>query len=114
MALKYVETLLMLFHMFRKYPKKRFIIIADYKKEVMRNYLALFADIKYNIVGVSGTGTCSCVKQVIDLTPDSKPFMLIGSALMLPIDFRLPDGYESDTGEPSDDYVGLFQIFSCR
>ncbi len=31
-ALVPVENLPMLFHLFRKYPDKRFIIIADYKK----------------------------------------------------------------------------------
>ena len=31
-ALVPVENLPMLFHLFRKYPDKRFVIIADYKK----------------------------------------------------------------------------------
>lgn len=35
-ALVSVENLPMLFHLFRKYKDKRFIVIADYKKEVLR------------------------------------------------------------------------------
>ena len=31
-ALVPVENLPMIFHLFRKYPEKKFIIIADYKK----------------------------------------------------------------------------------
>ena len=113
-ALVPVDNLPMLFHLFRKYPDKRFVIIADYKKEVMREYLDVFADVKYNIVDASGTGTCSGVKQAIDLIPDHEPFMLVWSDLVLPEDLRLPDGYEDGTGKPSEDYVGLSQTFSCR
>ena len=45
-ALVPIDNLPMLFHLFRKYPDKRYVIIADYKKEVMREYLASFADVK--------------------------------------------------------------------
>ena len=33
-ALTPVENLPMIFHLFRKYPDKRFVIIADYKMEI--------------------------------------------------------------------------------
>ena len=113
-ALVPIDNLPMLFHLFRKYPDKRYVIIADYKKEVMREYLEVFAEVKYNVVDASGTGTCSGVKQAIGLIPDNEPFMLIWSDLVLPKDLRLPDGYEDDTGVPSEDYVGLSQSFPCR
>ena len=38
-ALVPINNLPMLFHMFRKYPDKRFIIIGDYKYEVLKKYL---------------------------------------------------------------------------
>ena len=83
-ALVPVDNLPMLFHLFRKYPDKRFVIIADYKKEVMRNYLEAFADVKYQIVEASGTGTCAGVKQALDLIPENQSFMLVWSDLILP------------------------------
>ena len=49
-ALVPVNNLPMLFHLFRKYQDKHFIIIADYKKEGMKEYLQVFADVKYQIV----------------------------------------------------------------
>lgn len=113
-ALVPVDNLPMLFHLFRKYPHKRFVIIADHKKEVMREYLEVFAEVKYNIVDAYGTGTCAGVKQAVNLIPENEPFMLIWSDLILPNDFKLPDGYEDDTGEPDKDYVGLSQTFLCR
>lgn len=75
-ALLPVENLPMLFHLFRKYPDRRFIIIADYQKEVLREYLAAFADVKYQIVDAEGTGTCAGIRQALSLIPDRQPFML--------------------------------------
>ncbi len=112
-ALVPVDNLPMLFHLFRKYPDKRFVIIADYKKDVMRKYLAAFAEVKYQIVDADGTGTCSGVKQALDLIPENKPFMLVWSDLILPTDFSLPTEYADDT-VPEKDYVGLSQTFPCR
>ncbi len=117
-ALVPVDNLPMLFHLFRKYPDKRFVIIADYKKDVMHEYLAAFADVKYQIVDASGTGTCAGVKQAIDLIPEHKPFMLVWSDLILPDDLELPDEFRDFTciSEPVviDDYIGLSQTFPCR
>ena len=112
-ALVPVDNLPMLFHLFRKYPEKRFVIIADYKKEVMREYLSAFADGKYQIVDADGTGTCSGVKQAVNLIPEKEPFMLIWSDLILPEEFALPDEYREDS-IPQNDYIGISQTFSCR
>lgn len=113
-ALVPVENLPMLFYLFRKYPDKRFVIIADYKKEVMRQYLDVFADVKYNIVDASGTGTCAGVKQAIKLIPENEPFMLVWSDLILPKGLVLPEGYENGDVIPTKDYVGISQTFPCR
>ena len=112
-ALIPVENLPMLFYLFRKFPDKKFVIIADYKKEVMREYLSSFADVKYQVVDASGTGTCSGVKQAIDLIPEYKSFMLVWSDLVLPDMLELPDEYKIKK-MPEHDYVGLSETFPCR
>lgn len=116
-ALVPVGNLPMLFHLFRKYPDKRFVIIADYKKEVMHEYLEVFAgDVKYQIVDAAGTGTCAGIRRAIDFIPDEEPFMLIWSDLILPADFMLPEEYEENETKtaPQRDYIGVSQTFSCR
>ena len=100
-ALAPVENLPMLFHLFRKYPDAHFVIIADYKDEVLRGYLSSFADVKYLIVKASGTGTCGGVKQSLEIVPENEPFMLIWSDLILPESFSLPDEYCNRTSSPS-------------
>lgn len=105
-ALVPVENLPMLFHLFRKYPQKKYVIIADYHREVLREYLASFAKVKYQVVDAEGTGTCSGIRQAIQLLPDRVPFMLVWSDLILPHDFVLP--------EEGKDYIGISQTFSCR
>lgn len=115
-ALVPVEKLPMIFHLFQKYPKKRFIIIADYKKEVMHEYLEAFADVKYQIVDADGTGTCAGVKQAINLIPEKEPFMLIWSDLILPNGLELPEEYQdsAEAADPREDYIGISQTFPCR
>lgn len=105
-ALVPVENLPMLFHLLRKYPDKRYVIIADYKKEVLREYLECFADVQYQVVDAAGTGTCAGVRKAIELLPAGEPFMLIWSDLILPDSFTLPT-------EPND-YIGISQTFPCR
>ncbi len=112
-ALVPVDNLPMLFHLFRKYPDKRFIIIADYHREVMRRYLEVFADVKYQVVDARGTGTCAGIGQALQLIPNKEPFMLVWSDLILPEQFRLPAEYES-AGMPIENYIGLSQTFPCR
>ena len=105
-ALVPVENLPMLFHLFRKFPDKRYIIIADYKKEVLREYLESFSEVQYQVIDAIGTGTCAGVKQATCLVPSGEPFMFIWSDLILPNEFELP--------EEADDYIGLSQTFPCR
>ncbi len=112
-ALVPIDNLPMLFYLFQKYPNKRYVIIADYKKEVMREYLSAFADVKYQIVDAVGTGTCAGVRQAISLIPDHKPFMLVWSDLILSENLELPEEYENGD-DVEFDYVGISQTFSCR
>lgn len=104
-ALVPVENLPMLFHLFRKYPDKSFVVIADYQKEALRGYLSCFADVKYQVVDADGTGTCAGLRQAMALLPDA-PFMLIWSDLILPRGFELP--------AREGDYLGVSQTFPCR
>lgn len=113
-ALVPVENLPMIFHLFRKYPDKRFVIISDYHKKVLREYLACFAKVKYQIVEAPGTGTCSGIGQALELIPGKKPFMLVWSDLILSKDLKLPDGYEEKNGTPQQDYIGISETFPCR
>lgn len=112
-ALVPVENLPMLFHLFRKYPDKRFIIIADYRKEVLHEYLSAFADVKYQVVDAAGSGTCAGIKQAVGRIPQKQPFMLVWSDLILPKDFRLPEEYEKEDA-PQNDYIGISATFPCR
>ena len=112
-ALVPVENLPMLFHLFRKYPDKRFVIVSDYHKEVLHEYLSAFADVTYQVVDAEGTGTCAGIKQAVDKIPANQPFMLVWSDLILPKNFKLPEEYE-DENPPQNDYIGISATFPCR
>lgn len=106
-ALVPVNNLPMLFHLFRKYPDKKFIVIADYKADVMKKYLAAFAKVEYIVVDGRGKkGTCGGMREAFGLLPADEPFLLIWSDLILPPEFTLP----AEAGN----YVGLSKDFPCR
>ncbi|MCR5609673.1 MAG: phosphotransferase [Lachnospiraceae bacterium] len=125
-AMTSIENLPMIFHLFRKYPDKRFIIIADYKDEVLSEYLKAFADVKYLIIKAQGKGTCSGIKQSLELIPNEEPFMLIWSDLILQDNFKMPNEYSNDLNVKNSyacmnddekiigDYIGLSKTFPCR
>lgn len=113
-ALVAVENLPMIFHLFRKYPDKRFIIIADYKKDVLKSYLSSFSEVKYQVVEAEGTGTCSGIRQAMGLLPEKEPFMLIWADLILPESFVLPGSYMDEGGGSQEDYLGISSTFPCR
>ena len=106
-ALVPVNNLPMLFHLFRKYPDKKFIVIVDYKADVMKKYLAAFAKVEYIVVDGRGKkGTCGGMREAFSLLPERGPFLLIWSDLILPPEFALP----AEAGN----YVGLSKDFPCR
>ena len=113
-ALVPINNLPMLFYLFQKYPDKKFIIIADYKKNVLRKYLEVFAKVNYQVIDACGTGTCAGIRQAIKLIPDEQATLLIWSDLILPEKMRLPDEYLCDDIIPKSNYIGISKTFQCR
>lgn len=106
-ALVSINNKPMMFHLFDKYPDKKFIIIGDYKFDVLQKYLASFAKVDYLLVDARGdVGTCAGLQGAIDLIPDNKEFMLIWSDLILPEDYSIPDKKAN--------YIGISTDFPCR
>lgn len=106
-ALVPVNNLPMLFHLFRKFPDKKFIIIGDYKYDVLTRYLKEFAEVDYTTVCASGhTGTCSGMAEALSHIPEGERFMLIWCDLILPPEYEIP---ESDRNT-----IGISKDFPCR
>jgi len=106
-ALVPVQNLPMLFHLFRKYPDKKFIVIGDYQYTVLERYLEAFAEVTYQMVSGQGfTGTCAGLRSALEYIPKGEPFALIWSDLVLPDTFELPQA----TGN----YIGIAKDFPCR
>lgn len=106
-ALVPIQNLPMLFHLFRKYPEKKYVIIGDYKYDVLKRYLEAFADVDYQIVDAGGRqGTCSGLRDACSYIPSGEPFMLIWCDLILPKTYKMP------TDEAN--YIGISKDFICR
>ena len=106
-ALLPVDNLPMLFHLFRKFPDKQFIVIGDYKFDVLQKYLEAFADVRYSLVcGTGHTGTCAGLRDALQQVPSGESFMLIWCDLILPPDYAFPD--------TADNVIGISKDFTCR
>lgn len=106
-ALVPVNNLPMLFHLFKMFPDKKFVVIGDYKYDVLEQYLVAFAEVDYQLVSGAGfRGTCAGLSTALDCVPENTPFMLIWSDLVLPKIFRLP--------EKAGNYIGVAKDFPCR
>lgn len=106
-ALVPIDNLPMIFHLFKKYPEKKFIVIGDYKYQVLEKYLNAFAIIDYELVcGTGYTGTCSGLKKAISYIPDNERFMLIWCDLVLPNNYEIPT--------TNNNVIGISKDFACR
>ena len=97
----------MIFHLFEKYKSSEFIIIGDYKYEVLEKYLLNFAqNINYKLIKAAGTGNVCGIKQALKYINEDENFMLVWSDLILSDDFKpekLPQG----------NYIGILEGQKC-
>ena len=106
-ALVPVNNLPMIFHLFRKYPDKKYIIIGDYKYDVLERYMREFAEVDYKMVCGSGhQGTCAGISDAISYIPEHERFMLIWCDLVLPDEYEIPFC--------DNNIIGISKDFSCR
>lgn len=101
-----VNNLPMIFHLMKKFNEKKFIIIADYKHEVIEKYCEVFSPADYFIINAKEKGTCAGIKQALDIIPQEEPFMIIWSDLVVGSKFELPTLYEN--------MIGISENFQCR
>lgn len=107
-ALVPVNNLPMIFHLFKKFPDKKFLIIGDYKFDVLKRYLHSFTPppLDYTLIKAEGKGTCAGMSDALSRIPDNEPFLLIWCDLILADEHELPDTDKN--------VVGISQGFSCR
>lgn len=97
-----------LFHTFDNFKNAKFIIIADYKRDVLKKYLNIFAkDIDYQIVTSEEKGTCAGINKALKLIPQKEPFIITWSDLLF-------TGKPFTTKISNNNYIGLSQKFTCR
>lgn len=101
-----VYNLPIIFHLFRLFPKKHFIIIGDYLFDVLEKYLSIFADVDYRCIKAEKTGTCAGLSDAIKAVPDGEPFMLTWSDLVFHPNF--------DASSVVGNTIGLSTTFECR
>lgn len=97
-----------LFHLFSIFKNAKFIIISDYKSDVLEIYLKKYANnVNYQIIKTNNSGTCSGIKQALTKIPKNNPFILMWSDLLfLDIPFKKI--------KINTNIIGLSGNFVCR
>lgn len=94
-ALISVQNKPILFHLFDAFPDAEFIVIGDYKYDVLDKYLNTFAKNRSCIlIKAKGKGNAAGLKEACSYLPESSPFIIIWSDLILPKDFSIPQNFE--------------------
>ena len=81
-ALVSVKNLPIIFHLFRKFSNKKFIIVSDYKSEVLERYLRTFGKVEYLLVNTSKKGNAAGITDALRFLPEHTPFMLVWSDIL--------------------------------
>lgn len=93
----------------KQYPEATFLIIADYKKEVLKKYLSVYSSSKYEVIETDEQGTCAGISQAISRIPAGKPLAIFWCDLF----------FENEIIPPSlklyaNNYIGISKSFPCR
>ncbi len=84
-----------LFHLFDLFKDDEFIVIGDYKFEIMDSYLSTFAKNKrYILLKAKGKGNAAGIKEALRFVPDNETVLLIWSDLILPENFKINPNVE--------------------
>lgn len=101
-----VNNLPIIFYMFQKYPDKKFVIIGDYKFDVLKKYLHAYAKVQYLLIQTNGKGNNAGIKEALSYIPDNEPLMLLWSDLILSKEFQLQNLVLGN-------YIGISENFKC-
>jgi len=103
-----VNNLPIIFYLFNKFPDKEFYIIADYKIDVLKKYLGIFAkEYKYKIIKAQNEGTVSGICDALEYFSENE------NVLILWCDLILDEKIEFNK-EINDNYIGISKKFECR
>lgn len=97
----------MIFHLFDKYPTSSFVIIGDYKYDVLERYLSTFAkQVNYTLVHAQGQGNICGIEEALRYVKPDEKLLLVWSDLILGDDFK-PELL------PAGNYVGILEGSRC-
>lgn len=98
-----------LFHLFSVFKNSKFIIIGDYKSNILEKYLKKYAkNIDYQLIKSDNLGTCAGINQSLNKIPENKAFILTWSDLLF-LGNPIPDKIKINRN-----FIGLSGNFACR
>ena len=107
-ALVSINNLPMIMHLFKLFKNDEFLIIGDYKFDVLKTYLQTFAtEYNYKIIKANNDGTSAGIKDCLNFIQDNEPFIISWCDLIMSENFKLPN-------DLSKNYIGISKEYECR
>ncbi len=107
-ALVPVENRPLLWHVFSRLPKRKYIIIGDYKYDVLQKYLSVFCEEEIILVRTEEKGNASGIKEALRFIPEGEAFLLTWCDIYLPGNME-----EYISPLPRGNYVATTNDFEC-
>ena len=101
-----VHNVPMIIRLFNKFSDSEFIVITDYKRDVLKSYLQTFATVDYKIVESSEKGNIAGIADAAESSERN------GSALLIWSDLVLSDEFDPSSLQ-NGSYVGISETFEC-
>jgi GTP:adenosylcobinamide-phosphate guanylyltransferase/aminoglycoside phosphotransferase len=96
-----------LYHFFNRFPSSKFLIIGDYRYEVLRKYLQIFPPSVFTqLIKAKTQGTLSGINQALTYISENDPFLLVWCDLFCE---EIPHFNLNDKN-----WIGLSRSFKCR
>lgn len=103
-----INNLPMIMHLFKLFKNDEFLIIGDYKFDVLKKYLETFAT-KYNykLIKANNDGTTAGIKDCLNFINNDEPFAISWCDLVMPETFKFPEDLTKN-------YIGISKEYECR
>ncbi len=102
-----VDNKPMLFHLMDHFPNARFVVVADYRADVLERYLRAFCRAPWTLVRAQGQGSLAGIGQALELLNGNEPFALVWSDLVPAHDTQIE-------ALPEGNWIGLVPGMDCR
>lgn len=103
----------LIFWAFEAFKEHNIIVICDYKRDVLKKYLASFgSQYRVQVISAEGSGTASGIGRACNLIKDGSPVVILWCDLLFDPKWEMPSVLQKQNLQSN--LLGLSGTFPCR